>query len=249
MYHVYLSQLGHLPLGQGELVCLILLLIIRFPGSNSQQGLAAIAVEGSEGIGRTTSSQLENLSEPGLAHRHVYLGFNCFENARAHWFLYIPYPSHLDAHNNIGKVIQVTGNPFVGFGFQIKLNHNALQQPETHYLLLGTVPSSTIVDDYQPNLLAGPEFRDQPLAGDKLEQIAYDLGLPYHDPSAVLPPAGDPLWLKPHPQFERCQEWTRKLISCYVNEGILPPSALEVPDKATSVGLRYSQAEDQLGQV
>lgn len=85
------------------------------------------------------------------------------------------------------------------------------------------------------------------MPGDRLEEIAFDLGLPYRDPSAVLPPAGDPVWLKPHPQFERCQEWMRKLIRCYVDTGILPPSALDVPDKATSVGLRLVQAEDSSG--
>lgn len=145
----------------------------------------------------------------------------------------------------MGKVIQVTGNPFNGFGFQIKLNHNAIQQPDTHYLLLGSipVPPHVLVEDYTPDPLSGPEFRDRPVSGDRLEEIAFDLGLPYRDPSAALPPPGDPVWLKPHPKFERCQEWMRKLIKRYVNEGILPPSALDVPDKATSVGLRSAQAE------
>ena len=103
--------------------------------------------------------------------REIYLGYTCFESSRAHWFLYIPSltKTSLPSFTPMGKVIQVTGNPFTGFGFQVKLNHNAAQQPDTHYLSLGSVPANAIIDDYKPNPLSGPELRDRPVPGDRLE--------------------------------------------------------------------------------
>ena len=202
------------------------------------------AAASNENATKAAASALENVNSEALPssvsdQREIYLGYTCFESSRAHWFLYIPSLSKTSSLSltPMGKVIQVTGNPFTGFGFQVKLNHNAAQQPDTHYLSLGSVPANAIIDDYKPDPLSGPELRDRPVPGDRLEQIAYDLGLPYQDPSATLPPPGDPVWLKPHPKFERCQEWMRKLVRRYVEEKLLPSSALAVLDEAISVGL------------
>jgi len=165
--------------------------------------------------------------------RELFLGYTCYENARAHWFIFIPSITI----PIIGKVIQVTGNPHTGFGFQIKLNCDSTvsMSGTTHFVLLGSVPTDQVVDGYTPQLDNGPVLRDYPIDG--IEVIAYNHGLPYRDPNAALPPIGDPIWAQSVPQFERCQEWTRKLVHRLVELGYLQPTAISALNTATSFGL------------
>ncbi|KAF8902801.1 hypothetical protein CPB84DRAFT_834019 [Gymnopilus junonius] len=54
-------------------------------------------------------------SQLNLTTRHdIFLGYECYENARAHWFIFIPSLTI----SKIWKVIQVVGNPHIGFEFQ-----------------------------------------------------------------------------------------------------------------------------------
>ena len=167
--------------------------------------------------------------------RELFLGYTCFENARAHWFIFIPSITI----PIIGKVIQVTGNPHTGFGFQIKLNYNSTPDLSllgtTHFVPLGSVSADQVVDNYMPRVGYGPTLRDYPIDG--IEMIAYNQGMPYRDPNVALPPMGDPIWAQSLPQFERCQEWTRKLVHRLVQLGHLQPTAISALDTATSFGL------------
>ncbi|KAL6301352.1 hypothetical protein BKA93DRAFT_466922 [Sparassis latifolia] len=197
-----------------------------------------------------------NVSHPAVAPvvvdpnapRDVYLGSDCFENARAHWFLFVPSQTH----PSIGKVIQVTGNPWVGFGFQVKLNYCSQSQalagvhsetpgqPQyriTQMVRLGSTAPSNVVDDYVPSPLSGPQLRDFPV--DKLEGAAYDLGLPYRDPNAVLPDPSDPVWRGkvPHPQIERCQGWVKRVVERWVELDLLDGEAIEALKNGRSFGI------------
>jgi hypothetical protein len=137
----------------------------------------------------------------------------------------------------IGNVIQVTGNPHTGFGFQIKLNCDSTLSASdiTHFVPLGSVSADQVVDDYTTQVGYGPTLRDYPVDG--IEMIAYNQGLPYRDPNAALPSVGDPIWAQSLPQFERCQEWTRKLVHRLVQLGHLQPTAIPALNTATSFGL------------
>jgi hypothetical protein len=167
--------------------------------------------------------------------RSLLLGYKTYENARAHWYLFVPSTTN----PAVGKIIHVTGNHHSGFGFQIKLNQNVLlsiRHGYTHFVSLGSVAADQVVDDYEPNPDSGPIIRDYPIDG--IETIAYNQGLPYRDPNAILPPVGDPIWAHSHPQFERCQEWTRRLVYRLVELGHLQPMAIQALNTATSFGLR-----------
>ena len=71
--------------------------------------------------------------------------------------------------------------------------------------------------------------------------IAYNQGMPYRDPNVALPPIGDPIWAQSLPQFERCQEWTRKLVYRLVQLGQLQATAISALNTATSFGLERDE--------
>ncbi|KAJ7497654.1 hypothetical protein FB451DRAFT_1121347 [Mycena latifolia] len=171
--------------------------------------------------------------------RDIWLGCNIFPAARAHWFLFIPCaPS--SGLSYLGKIIQVTGNPHTGFGLQTKRNYDTrADAPEdTRFLYLGALPGECVVDGYVPSPARGPEIHttDEVVAGDVVEELARALGLPRRAEGAPLPPPGDPVWERPHPSFERCQEWTTRLVEDLVKQGLLPESATLVMGSAMSFG-------------
>ncbi|KAF8341827.1 hypothetical protein F5887DRAFT_372055 [Amanita rubescens] len=87
---------------------------------------ARVATAGPDsGLGSTAANNAITTSVLPIAvpntRRELFLGYKCYENARAHWFIFVP-PITVPI---IGKVIHVTGNPHIGFGFQIKLNYDS----------------------------------------------------------------------------------------------------------------------------
>lgn len=191
----------------------------------------AAAANSSTATAANPSTIPSTISQP-VAQRQICLGYNCYENSkRAHWYLYIPSTTD----SNIGKVIQVTGNVWDGFGFQIKTNFN-IRDTYDHYIHLGYVLPDLIVDDYTPDAYRAADIRSHPI--DAIEQVAFDLGLPVQNPEATLPPHDDPVWNLPNRDFERCQEWIGKLVGVLVEKRrYLDPAALSALDNATSFGV------------
>ncbi|KDR72749.1 hypothetical protein GALMADRAFT_764225 [Galerina marginata CBS 339.88] len=110
--------------------------------------------------------------------REICLGYTCYENKRAHWYIYIPSTTDL----GLGKVIQVTGNSWIGFGFQVKTNFSirTKRSENEHCIRLGYVTPDLVVDDYTPDAECAADIRSHPV--DKIEEVAYNLGLPIQNP-------------------------------------------------------------------
>ncbi|KAJ7804003.1 hypothetical protein B0H14DRAFT_1627662 [Mycena olivaceomarginata] len=167
--------------------------------------------------------------------RTLYLSYECHETLRAHYSIFIPY---LDDDAQVGKIIQVHGNPWVsGFVFEIKTGVNtrpseALARQGAHFLKLGQVSSLDFVDDGEAY-----DSRNEPNPADRIECVAASIPLPYRKPEAVPEPADDAIWLGPHPDFERCQEWTRRFVRALVDARILEEEAVAIVQSAHSVRL------------
>jgi len=160
--------------------------------------------------------------------RPIFIGAQCYERKRAHWFIFLPVQ---DAET--GRVVQVIGNVWHGFGFEIKDNYDFATNPAKRYLL-GHIQPTLIVDSVASN--HAPQVRSLACAEDIVERIAFNTGLPYRDPNAIPPDPDDPIWLLPHRQFERCQEWTRRVVGRLVESGALPEEALSQLNVVPSVG-------------
>ena len=93
------------------------------------------------------------------------------------------------------------------------------------------------MDGYTPRPGCAPEYRSTPLPGDAIEQASFELGLPYREPGAVLPPVGDPVWRGPVREFERCQEWCARLVRRLVERGYLEENAISALGEVTSFGI------------
>ncbi|KAJ7632185.1 hypothetical protein FB45DRAFT_831183 [Roridomyces roridus] len=157
------------------------------------------------------------------ATRSLFLGYNCHETRRAHYFLFIPY---LIDDAKTGKLINVSGNPWNSdFTLEIKTGFDRKTSPvlgptRSHYIYLGEISADDFVDEEHYNI------RNTPNANDRIESIAASIPLPYRAPGATPEHPDDPMWLRPHPRLERCQEWTNRLVQSLVDAGLLGASAL-----------------------
>lgn len=62
---------------------------------------------------------------------------------RAHWAIFVP---NIDSSTK-GKVIQVTGNPFMGFKFEFKRNYDIEDDSRAHHMLPLALVDDTHIGD------------------------------------------------------------------------------------------------------
>ncbi|KZV86239.1 hypothetical protein EXIGLDRAFT_229867 [Exidia glandulosa HHB12029] len=176
---------------------------------------------------------------PAQGYRHIYLVSQCYQPGRSHWFMWIPSLQN----PLIGRVIHIIGSTMQGFVVQIKDNHNASYSKQyNQFVPLGQVPARLVVDAYVPHV-GNVIYREEGDARDDYDIAAYALDPPRRDSYRQEPP-NDPIWNMPHPRFERCQEWTRRLIADLVTDRKLPANATQIMDTAISYtdarGTRYA---------
>ncbi|KAF4633776.1 hypothetical protein G7Y89_g4339 [Cudoniella acicularis] len=137
---------------------------------------------------------------------------------RAHWGLFIPTSTPQDSEK--GKLIQVVGTPFTGFGLEFRRNYDLTILIEKYQLhLLGEMEDRHVEDvigDGRPGIDITPH--------DDVEKEAKRL-----DPPGV---SKEPL----NPAVTRCcQEWTRDLVDRLIVRKILPKEASLVLDEAKAL--------------
>ncbi|KZV86240.1 hypothetical protein EXIGLDRAFT_840935 [Exidia glandulosa HHB12029] len=193
------------------------------PQSGAEQSQSASSSSQKHGGTVTVSPIPQDPPTPG--HRHIYLVSQCYQPGRSHWSLWIPSLQN----PLIGRVIHVRGSVIRGFAVEFKDNHkfNIEDDSELYqFTHLGEVPATSLVDSLDPRVEG--DVRDD------YDIAAYALELPARDSVNAPEPLDDPIWNRPHPRFERCQEWTRRLIADLVADNKLPRAAVQAMDTATS---------------
>ncbi|KAE9364649.1 hypothetical protein N431DRAFT_474234 [Stipitochalara longipes BDJ] len=134
---------------------------------------------------------------------------------RSHWAIFIPYTSGAP----VGRLIQVLGTPFTGYGLEFKRNYNISTITEKFdKVLLGEVDQKWVQvgDDETRDGKASTDVNPR----DEIEKAAKRVEVPGVSKEPLNPLVG-----------RRCQEWTRELVEMLIGKGILDQSAIEVLDR------------------
>ncbi|PMD52752.1 uncharacterized protein K444DRAFT_572203 [Hyaloscypha bicolor E] len=134
---------------------------------------------------------------------------------RSHWALFIPYTTD----SSVGKLIQVLGTPFTGYGLEFKRNYNlTLITEKLEKVFLGEVAEKWVqADDDEAG--DGKTITDV-TPRDEIERLAKRIEVPGISKEPLNPLVG-----------RRCQEWTRELVEVLIGKGILNEGAIGVLDR------------------
>ncbi|PMD21764.1 hypothetical protein NA56DRAFT_703411 [Hyaloscypha hepaticicola] len=149
--------------------------------------------------------------------RHLYLlvfptRASKINGTRSHWAIFIP--DIVDT--SIGKLIQVLGTPFTGYGLKFRRNYNISTIAETfEQVLLGEVDEKwTEKAEEKRKMSTDVNPRDE------VERLAKRVEVPGVSREPLNPLVG-----------RRCQEWTRDFVDLLIGKGILDGSAIGVLDR------------------
>ncbi|KAH6665751.1 hypothetical protein B0J14DRAFT_605808 [Halenospora varia] len=133
----------------------------------------------------------------------------------AHWALFIPSLSS----NSKGKLIQVLGTPFTGYGLEFKRNYDldTIAEKFQKYSL------GDVEDGFVEDVVGDGTSSIDNVARDAIEKEAKRIDPPGVSKEPLNPGVG-----------KRCQEWTRELVERLVERGILEKHACDVLDEAKS---------------
>ncbi|KAF2998850.1 hypothetical protein E8E13_003352 [Curvularia kusanoi] len=113
-----------------------------------------------------------------------------------------------------GKVIQVIGSPFTGFGLELKRNYNVKNTGRGHEL----IPLATINDEHITDVIGeDPEKETRDItAHDVLEKEAKRIDAPVASRTPLDPSA------------ENCQTWLWMYVEHLVKKELIDEAALDV---------------------
>ncbi|KAN0116709.1 hypothetical protein V8E51_002686 [Hyaloscypha variabilis] len=154
-----------------------------------------------------------------MSHRPVYLVVYKSRVFAAHWTMWIPdYDANTQATANMGKYINVRGDPRNGFVHEFVRNHNMDQctSPKEIIFLGWTDAANVAVRSSGTNCYADTE------ATDRLEEGA--LYVPAPGPSlrsACSSSSGS----RNRVQLQNCQTWMTELVGKLVENGLLDARA------------------------
>ncbi|THH18703.1 hypothetical protein EW146_g2326 [Bondarzewia mesenterica] len=132
----------------------------------------------------------------------------------AHWGLWIPTVEKPE----LGKMIQVNGDPLSGFQHDFERNCNIKDTKRTHTLFVLAEIEDRFVLDLPPNA----DNPQEPAAIDKIEQKAFAIP----PPTKSLRSSANAAMKKV--DIKNCQTWLCELVDALVADHIFPKSAIQV---------------------